>query len=1085
MPEPLTIEEFISDTLQDVRNPLSSTFISKVSSVRSTVHQLDEGIENDKNVLLKTKKLVRAVIASGVGHADSIIAFCDYLEKLGQVALEGDELNGTDIAASLCKFSVVHRDLANMSKHLMQTMNSIVVFPMETFMQGDVKADLKKPFEKALKDYEYKYDKLRKEKVQLMKDTGIFTPEAFTAEMTVDLEKERRKLQLETCEYLIKVNELKAKRSADLLQHLIDFYYAQTHYLRECLGVMDHFGKSMSDLSSRVSLLQNVHDAQKRRLVDTREEVRTLLEKDSSIANRKSRLFGQSSQAGVTYAAQPTQINRAYGTRKNGFLLKRSDGKVKRVWQRRRVRIGDGELWLYHADESKQPVRLTLLTCQVKLPADIASQSQPEGGEIAALSTSTHSTTDLRNHFDLVSNSRTYNFQAEDDHEFEEWISVLNNAMQEEFHRALNVDESANFDGGTSVNRNNSSTDATHDWDATNISSRAKYPFAIFNRTGSAGGGSLGDSLLGSENDLLDSRQVQFDLVSTNSPASRSRGSRISRVGSADALSNDLAVLVSTHGTPSSFLTKTGKALRASIQSSLRWCCPGNDVCADCDRADPEWVSVNLGVLICLECCGAHRELGVHCSRTQSLLMDDLSTNQLLLPRFIGNRLFNEVFESSLVNGIKPKPLDNTTDGSGMFQRRTFVKAKYVDRRYVTSTTSAFDTQTSDASSDKRIRDPLSERFLRRDLLRSIVTNDLLTLIQVYAENFDLMTPFDLNDDDGASLGGVPNMTALHVAVQRAQMCAQKANGDCDSHHTSPLALIEFILQNSPFASIQRANGRGDTALHHAIRCGSVDALKLLIQAGGIPTPMLRSTNKDGLTALQLGEQLLNQSECTTITSGVSKVAYAGCVELLRLAENSMSASTSADQSDSIFSSSDGSEHGLIAKAVLLEAVDQLNSVDWSFQNSRQTGTKQRTSCRRAVSVSHASSALESCASLIWQSNFDGSGVQGGDLLGINRDPRTQGKRQFGFGYEVTAEDVSGTVGKKNAARSLTAFTPSAYGNALATLPRKKGPAPRPPSAGGHMCGPVGFEAHYEVKHHRFVVLRSCTQICRLFCTIY
>ncbi|KAF5399312.1 hypothetical protein PHET_07005 [Paragonimus heterotremus] len=420
MPEPLTIDEFISDTLQDVRNPLSSSFISKVSSVRTTVHQLDEGIENDKNVLLKTKKLVRAVIASGVGHADNIIAFCDYLEKLGQVALEGDELNGTDIAASLCKFSVVHRDLANMSKHLMQTMNSIVVFPMETFMQGDVKVDLKKPFEKALKDYECKYDKLRKEKVQLMKDTGIFTPEAFTAEMTVDLEKERRKLQLETCEYFIKVNELKAKRSADLLQHLIDFYYAQTHYLRECLGVMDHFGKSMNDLASRVSLLQKVHDAQKRRLVDTREEVRTLLEKDSSTANRKSRLFGQSSQAGVTYAAQPTQVNRAYGTRKNGFLLKRSDGKVKRVWQRRRVRIGDGELWLYHADESKQPVRLTLLTCQVKLPADIASQSQPEGGEIAALSTSTHSATDLRNHFDLVSNSRTYNFQAEDDHEFEE-----------------------------------------------------------------------------------------------------------------------------------------------------------------------------------------------------------------------------------------------------------------------------------------------------------------------------------------------------------------------------------------------------------------------------------------------------------------------------------------------------------------------------------------------------------------------------------------------------------------------------------------------------------------------------------------
>lgn len=49
------------------------------------------------------------------------------------------------------------------------------------------------------------------------------------------------------------------------------------------------------------------------------------------------------------------------------------------------------------------------------------------------------------------------------------------------------------------------------------------------------------------------------------------------------------------------------------------------------DLQDPEWVSVNLGILICLECCGAHRELGVHHSRTQSLLMDELSTNQLLV----------------------------------------------------------------------------------------------------------------------------------------------------------------------------------------------------------------------------------------------------------------------------------------------------------------------------------------------------------------------------------------------------------------------------------------------------------------------
>ncbi|VDP81520.1 unnamed protein product [Echinostoma caproni] len=203
----------------------------------------------------------------------------------------------------------------------------------------------------------------------------------------------------------------------------------------------------------------------------------------------------------------------------------------------------------------------------------------------------------------------------------------MNNAMQEEFQRAMNGDVSTvtpdfqQVSGGdtncrtnhvSGSNNNNAATVAVPDFDT----GQTRFTFhSMAPRAESAGGESLGDSLPGSEHDLLDS----------SSPTSRSRGSRSSRLGSADALSTDIAQ-------PSAFPTELkGRALRASIQSGLRWRCPGNAVCADCDRPDPEWVSVNLGVLICLECCGAHRELGVHCSRTQSLLMDDLSTNQLLV----------------------------------------------------------------------------------------------------------------------------------------------------------------------------------------------------------------------------------------------------------------------------------------------------------------------------------------------------------------------------------------------------------------------------------------------------------------------
>mgnify|MGYP003685567293 CR=1 FL=1 len=49
---------------------------------------------------------------------------------------------------------------------------------------------------------------------------------------------------------------------------------------------------------------------------------------------------------------------------------------------------------------------------------------------------------------------------------------------------------------------------------------------------------------------------------------------------------------------------------------------------------DPEWLSTNYGILICLECCGIHRQLGVHISRTQSIVIDELGTSQLLVSTY-------------------------------------------------------------------------------------------------------------------------------------------------------------------------------------------------------------------------------------------------------------------------------------------------------------------------------------------------------------------------------------------------------------------------------------------------------------------
>lgn len=49
---------------------------------------------------------------------------------------------------------------------------------------------------------------------------------------------------------------------------------------------------------------------------------------------------------------------------------------------------------------------------------------------------------------------------------------------------------------------------------------------------------------------------------------------------------------------------------------------PGNDECADCKAKNPEWACTNLGVIVCIECSGIHRSLGVHVSKVRSVVLD-------------------------------------------------------------------------------------------------------------------------------------------------------------------------------------------------------------------------------------------------------------------------------------------------------------------------------------------------------------------------------------------------------------------------------------------------------------------------------
>lgn len=226
---------------------------------RAELKGLDDTVEINKDQYKKIIKSSKDFSKTSTAYEEAAANFSETLSEIARQELAKDETSAIGLA--LLKFGIVSSEINHLHKEMFRAMSNFLTFPLENAAKEDNRSSSRKAYDKTRQTYETTFTKFNKcqeeeEKKWILKD----------------LETNKLKLNLETCDLLEKYQEFEVKRQVEFLNNMNEFYNAQVNFYQQSSDVLGGLEIYMKNLVTSTVEKRNKFQEEKKTIGELKEK---------------------------------------------------------------------------------------------------------------------------------------------------------------------------------------------------------------------------------------------------------------------------------------------------------------------------------------------------------------------------------------------------------------------------------------------------------------------------------------------------------------------------------------------------------------------------------------------------------------------------------------------------------------------------------------------------------------------------------------------------------------------------------------------------------------------------------------------